>query len=281
MKKIIRLLICYIIVSTMFMGTSCFAAWWGTPGYEWALSKDLTSIKTQSQLNSDVTLSDYYNVILKYLKMKDVLPSGRVVQNLYVDGIYNGTINGLIKDINSNIGTNVTQLSPQQYRIVSELIEHGKTQIQEYSAYLYRDDLKNLNLYFDLAKYRAAMLLSENSKIEKQYKNNELYNLRNTKYASSLTYGILPMCGSDITRESFLVLMHNLLSNSSSTSDSIIRSFNEAQVLRGYSNSLGLKKNMTYSEMFAFLYRFEIYDFSSSTSKITTQNAVATQSSGE
>ena len=271
MKKNIRLLICLVIVTLMLMDTNCFAAWWGTPGYEWALSKDLTSMKTQAQLNRDVTLSDYYNIILKYLRMKNVAPSGRVVQNLYVDGIYNGTINGLVKDINSNIGTNITSLSPQQYRVVADLIDHGKKQIVDYSAYLYRDDLKNLNLYFDLAKYRAAKLLSENSKIEKQYKNDVLWSLRNTKYAVSIEYGILPMCGSDITRESFLVLMHHLLSNSSATTSSILKSFNDADVLRGvniFYYDPKPKKNMTYSEMFAFLYRFEAYDFSSSTTKI-------------
>jgi len=251
----------------MLMATSCFAAWWGTPGYEWALSNDLTSIKTQSQLNKEVTLSDYYNIILKYLNMKNVYPSGRIVQNLYVDGIYNGTINGLVNDINSYIGANVTELSPQRYRVVEDLINHGKQQIIDYSDFLYRDDLKNLNLYFDLAKYRAATLLSENSKIEKQYKNNVLYSLRNTKYAVSITYGILPMCGSDVTRQSFLVLMHNLLSNSSSTTASIMKSFYDAGVLRGYSDYMydpRLKRALTYTEMFAFLHRFEIYDFSTS-----------------
>ena len=69
------------------------------------------------------------------------------------------------------------------------------------------------------------------------------------------------MCGSDITRESFLVLMHHLLSNTNASADSITKSFNEAGVLIGYDNSLWLKKNIRYSELFAFLYRFEAYDF--------------------
>lgn len=264
MKKIIKLSIYFLIVTMMLLGTNCFAAWWGTPGYEWALSKDLTSIKTQAQLNKDVTLSDYYNIILKYLKMKNVPASGKVVQNLYVEGIYNGTINGLVNDINSSIGANITQLTPQQYRVVEDLILHGKRQIIDYEAYLYRDDLKNLNLYFDLARYRAATLLSENSKIEKEYKNNVLYSLRNTKYAESISYGILPMCGSDIMRQSFLVLMHNLLSDSTMTTDSILRNFHESGVLQGYNKSIytpGLRENLTYAEMFSFLARFEAYDF--------------------
>lgn len=264
MKKIIRLSIYFIIMTVILMSTSCFAAWWGTPGYEWALSKDLTSIKTQAQLNREVTLSDYYNIILKYLKMKNVYPSGRIVQNLYVDGIYNGTINGLVKDINSYIGSGVSQLSPQRYRVVEDLILHGKKQIVEYSSLLYRDDLKNLDLYFDLARLRAAMLLSENTKIEREYKSSVLYSLRNTKYATSLQYGILPMCGSDVARQSFLVLMHNLLSGHDSSAESILTAFHESGVLIGYSNSIydpKLRRGLTYAEMFAFLARFETYDF--------------------
>lgn len=271
MGKYIRLSICLIIIIAMFMCTNCFGAWWGTPGYEWALSKDLTSVKTQAQLNRDVTLSDYYSIILKYLSMKNVPYTNRMVQGITVEEIYNGALDGLVKDINTFIGADKKELTPQQYRVVCELIDHGKKQMSDYSIHLYRDDLKNLTLYFDLAKYRAATLLTEDKKIERQYKNNELYKLRNTKYAVSLKYGILPICADTISRESFLVLMHNILSGSSSTSDNIIRSFNEAQVLRGYENSLWLKKSMTYSEMFAFLHRFEIYDFSTSSSKITEQ----------
>lgn len=268
MKNYIKLSIYLMIIVSMFMCSNCFGVWWGTPGYEWALSKDLTSVKTQAQLNRDVTLSDYYSIILKYLSMKNVPFSNRMVQGITVEEIYNGALDGLVKDINSFISTD-KELTPQQYRVVCELIDHGKKQMSDHSVHLYRDDLKNLTLYFDLAKYRAATLLTESKKIERQYKNDELYKLRNTKYAVSLKYGILPICADTISRESFLVLMHNILSGSSSTSDNIIRSFNEAQVLRGYENSLWLKKSMTYSEMFAFLHRFEIYDFSTSSSKAT------------
>ena len=279
MKNVTKTLISFIIITIILMSTSCFAAWWGTPGYEWALSNNLTSMKTRNQLNSEVTLSDYYNIILKYLNLKNVQPSGRTVQNIYVEGIYNGAIQGLVNDINSYIGSNVKELTPQQYRVVSDLITHGKNQIVEYSEHLYRDDLKNLNLYFDLARYRAATLLSEKTKIEREYKNTVLYSLRNTKYASSLTYGIMPMCGSDITRQSFLVLMYNLLSSSISSSDAILKSFNDAGVLIGYDNSLWLKKNITYSELFAFLYRFEAYDFNSSSSTSITTATTVTETS--
>ena len=55
--------------------------------------------------------------------------------------------------------------------------------------------------------------------------------------------------------------MHNLLSDTSKPTATIIKSFNDSGVLIGYSDSLWLKKNITYSEMFAFLYRFEAYDF--------------------
>lgn len=262
MKKNIKILFITMLTLFILMGSNCFAAgWWGKPAYDWALSKGLTSIKTQSQLNKDVTLSDYYTIILKYLDMKKVEPKNVMVQNFYVDGLYNGVVEGFVKDVNSRIGTSTTSLTPQEYRRVEELISHGKTTLNEYVDLLPRDDVKSLNLYLDLAKYRAASLLTENSKIEKQYKNNTLYSLRNTKYSSSLKYGIMPMCG-EISRESFLVLMHNLLSDSTSmSSDSIIRSFNDSGVIQGYSDSLWLNKNLQYSDMLTFLYRFEAYDF--------------------
>lgn len=268
MKTNIKILFITMLTFFVLIGSNCFAAgWWGTPGYEWARTKGLTSIKTQSQLSKDVTISDYYTVILKYLSMKKVEPKNVTVQNFYVDGLYNGAVVGLVKNINSRISTSTKSLTPQEYRRVEELISHGKETLNQYAELLPRDDIKNLNLYLDLAKYRAASLLTENSKAEKQYKNNTLYTLRNTKYASSLKYGIMPMCG-EISRKSFLVLMYNLLSDTTSTNeDTIIKSFNDSGVLLGYDDSLWLNKNLQYSDMLTFLYRFEAYDFGSSSSE--------------
>lgn len=273
MKTNIKILFISMLTFFVLIGSNCFAAgWWGTPGYEWARAKGLTSIKTQSQLNRDVTISDYYTVILKYLSMKKVEPKNVTVQNFYVDGLYNGVVEGFVKDVNSNITTSKESLTPQEYRRVEELISHGKETLNQYADLLPRDDIKSLNLYLDLAKYRAASLLTENSKIEKQYKNNTLYTLRNTKYASSLKYGIMPMCG-EISRKSFLVLMYNLLSDSTSTNENtIINNFYEAGVLKGVeenSKALELEKNLQYSDMLAFLYRFEAYDFSTNGSEIS------------
>lgn len=268
MKTNIKILFITMLTFFVLVGSNCFAAgWWGTPGYEWARTKGLTSIKTQSQLNKDVTISDYYTVILKYLSMKRVEPKNVTVQNFYVDGLYNGVVEGLVKDVNSHISKET--LTPQEYRRVDELITRGKSILEQYSDLLPRDDIKNLNLYFDLSRYYAATLLTEKSKVEREYKNNILYSLRKTKYATSLEYGIMPMCG-EISRKSFLVLMHNLLSDSTSTSDdTIINNFYEAGVIEGTSENykkLELEKNLQYSDMLTFLHRFENYDFGSNTS---------------
>ena len=269
MKKNTRLLIIFVITFMLIIGSNCYAAWWGIPGYEWALSRGLTSIKTQSQLNRTVTLSDYYNVILKYLKMKNVEPKNKQIQGLVVEDIYNGTIAGVVKDVNTYIDPNIKKLSPQEYRNLEKLVEHSKEIIEQNSEFLYRDQLKDVYLYLDLAKYRGASLLETDSKIKKEYKNNILYNLRNTKYALSLKYGIMPMCG-EPNRGDFLVLMHNLLSDSSTSETAVVKSFNDAGVLVGYDNDLWLDEDLKYSEMLTFLYRFEAYDFNP-TSKDRTE----------
>lgn len=262
MKKNVFL---YIVICTLFIfiGNVSFAAWWGTPGYQWALSKKLTSIKTQAQLSKNVTLSDYYDIILKYLKLKGVSYKDGVVQEGRVEGLYNGAIEGVMDNINSYIAPTVEKLTPTQYRNVSTLIDHSKTTMSEYSNLLTREDLKNINLYMDLARYRAAMLLSEDTKIEREYKNNVLYSLRNTKYAASLNYGIMPMCG-EMSRGAFLTLMYNLMSDQTADEDTVAKLFNDSGVLLGYDNSLWLTQNLKYSEMLTFLYRFEAFEFSQS-----------------
>ena len=256
----------YIVMCTLFIfiGSNSFAAgWWGTPAYQWALTKKLTSVKTQAQLSKNVTLSDYYDIILKYLKLKNVSYKDEIIQKGRVEGIYNGVIEGILDDINSYIAPSVEELTPTQYRNVATLIDHSKTTMAEYSNLLTRDDLKNINLYMDLAKYRAAMLLSEDSKIEREYKNNVLYSLRNTKYATSLKYGIMPMCG-EMTRGAFLSLMYSLMTDKIADEESVAELFSESGVLLGYDNSLWLNQNIKYSEMLTFLYRFEAFEFNPS-----------------
>lgn len=255
----------YITICTLFIfiGTTSYAAWWGTPGYQWALSKKLTPIKTQAQLSRNVTLSDYYDTILKYLRLKSVTAKKGIVQEGRVEGLYNGAIEGIMDNINSYIGPSVEKLTPTQYRNVATLIEHSKTTMSEHSNILTREDLKNINLYMDLARYRAATLLSEDTKIERGYKNSVLYSLRNTKYAASLNYGIMPMCG-EMSRGAFLTLMYNLMSNQTADEDTVAKLFNDSGVLLGYDNSLWLTQNLKYSEMLTFLYRFEAFDFGQS-----------------
>ncbi len=260
MKK--RLIFVFITVLTLLImiGTSSLAAWWGTPGYEWALARGLTSMKTQSQLTKTVTISDYYEIILKYLNLKGVATKNEIVQNTQVGSFYNGALTGMMNQAASYIDSSVKSVSPQQYKILNEYIENAKRLMVEYSNDLSRDNLKDLNLFLDLVKYRGAMLLSEETKAEEDYKRNILYGLRNTKYAASLSYGIMPICGK-ITRGDFLVLMHNLLSSRELTRDDIIKSFNESGVLLGYYNNLWLDEEIRYSEILTFLYRFESYDF--------------------
>ena len=85
----------------------------------------------------------------------------------------------------------------------------------------------------------------------------------NVKYSEILEYGIEPYFGK-VTRKEFLVLMYSLLSEQKLSENEIIKQYNESGVLVGYENDLMLKKEMTYSEMFTFLYRFEAFEFNPS-----------------
>lgn len=263
MKKnmLLYAIMCTFLIS---IGSVSFAAgWWGLPHYEWALSKNLTSMKTKAQLEQNVTLSDCYDVILKYLKLKKVPYKEEIVQDVTIDGVYNGAIEGMLNEINLYIDSSRKKLTPAQYKNVETLVNHSKNMLSEYSSFLSRDDLKNIKLYMDLAKYRAAMLLSEDTKVEREYKNNVLYSLRNTKYAPSLNYGIMPMCG-DVSRGTFFTLMYNLLSEQPANEEAIIEIFYDSGVLNGYEKdrkSLKLEQSIKYSEMFRFLHQLENFDF--------------------
>lgn len=248
LKKILMLLAVVCTVSS-----TCFAAWWATPGYEWAVSKGLTSVKSQVQLEQTVSHTDLYSTILKYLKLKGVQPSGRTIHHNDDMEYLNNVVAGVFEIVNSY--TSRTSLTPDEYRIVESYIEHGRETFDKYSEYITKNSVKNIDLYLALSNYKAATLIND-----REYREYVLSNLKGVKNAEILNYGIIPYAG-NVTRREFLLLMYSLLSNQPLSDTAIIKEFNDTGVLLGYQSDLMLNKELTYSEMLTFLHRFENFDF--------------------
>jgi len=252
-KKIIVML---LLVVMMLMSTNVFAVWWATPGYEWALANGLTKVKSTSQLNRNVSLTDFYTTIIKYLQLKGVSPRDETIHHEDdMDGIDN-VAKGLFEIINSY--NERESLTLAQYRIVENYVDHGRKTLEdymEYSQYLTKDNLKNIDLYLTLSKYKAAMLIES-----RQDREMILAKLGNVKNAEILHYHMLPYAG-EITRQEFLLVMYDLLSSTELNNEAVISAFSEAGVLIGFESGFELDKKITYSEMLTFLYRFEIFDF--------------------
>ncbi|MBQ8299929.1 MAG: hypothetical protein IJX99_08805 [Clostridia bacterium] len=260
-SKIIKLITVLTIVATMSSST-VFAAWWGTPGYEWAREKRLTTLANNSALNNKVSHANFYSILIKYLQYKNVRPGGNVMQNVGASNSFNKAIDGLVQTVDEYIS--VESLSSQEYKVVATYIEHVDDILESNAALLSRDDLKSVYLYLSLAKYKAATLISEPA-----YKNlvlsnaspTAMFNVGSTKYKELIDYNIKPYYG-DISRKEFLVLMFSLLSEQELSEEEIITQFNEAGVLIGYQDGgLWIENPLTYAEMFTFLRRFEIFDF--------------------
>lgn len=253
-SKFLKRILMLIVALSMFSST-CFAAWWATPGYEWALSKGLTPIKSQASLNQSVSHADLYSTIIKYLNMKGVNPYGRKIH--HYDDMYglNNVIVGVFGLINEY--TSKSSLTPDEYRIVASYIDHGRETFEKYKGLMRRYN-QNVDLYLRLSKYKAATLIND-----REYRAYVLANLGNIRNVEILNYGIIPYVG-NITRMEFLLLMHSLLSEQYIADEEVLKRFNDTGVLLGYQNDLMLEKDLTYAEMLTFLYRFEIYDFNPS-----------------
>lgn len=251
-----KIIVMTLLVVMMLMSTNVFAVWWATPGYEWALSNGLTSVKTTTQLNRNVSLSDFYSTVVKYLKLKGISSVNESIHHEDdMDGIDN-VAKGIFNIVNSYNSRD--KITLQQYRIVENYIEHGRKTLEdykEYSQYLTTENVKNIDLYLALSKYRAAMLIES-----RQDREMILARLGNIKNAEILYYNILPYAG-EITRQEFLLVMYDLLSTNEKNNEAVIADFNEAGVLVGFETGLELDKKITYSEMLTFLYRFEIFEF--------------------
>ena len=250
-SNVLKIILTLTIVVVTFSST-CLAVWWATPGYEWALARGLTSIKSQASLEQKVSHADLYSTIIRYLEMKGIGPSGRNIH--HADDMYgiNNVVAGVFKMVNEYISK--TSLTPNEYRIVASYIDHGRDTFYKYRGLMRRYD-QNIDLYLRLSKYRAAKLIDD-----REYREYVLRNLGYVRNSEILNYGMIPYVG-DITRREFLLVMHSLLSEQSVSDDEIIRRFNDTGVLLGYNNDLMLDKELTYAEMLTFLYRFEIYDF--------------------
>ncbi len=254
----LTLLLCFVVM----VGSVSFAAWWGKPGYEWALTNGLTGVKTDSQLYQTVELDDLYATILKYLSLKGILPrDGKVHHSDKMDGM-DHVAKGLCDIINGY--NDRTSLTIQQFYIVENYVDKGYKLLEDYkgySQYLTREDLKNLESYLRLSKYRAAMLIADRS--DREYALSKLGYIKNSKI---INYGMIPY-STKISRREFLVLMYDLLSKSSYGSDSAINIFYDSGVLIGYDTGLELDKLINYVEMYTFMHRFENFDFDSNSLK--------------
>ena len=253
-KKVIMMLL--LVTMMMLMSTNVFAVWWATPGYEWALANGLTKVKSTSQLNKNVSLSDFYTTAIKYLKLKGISPRNESIHHEdTMEGVDN-VAKGLFEIINSY--NSREELTIQQYYVVENYIEKGRKTLADYvdySQYMTRESLKNIDLYLALSRYKAATLINDRTHRERI-----MSGLGNVKNSEIIRYNMLPYAG-DISRQEFLLVMYDLISADERNNQAVISAFEEADVLRGFETGLELDKKITYSEMLNFLYRFEIFDF--------------------
>lgn len=260
-----------IIASTL--STTVFAAWgWETPGYQWARENRLTSITETSKLHNKVSLDNFYSTLIKYLRLKGVRAKKDVRQNLEAYTTFNKALQGIAAVVDGYIWRE--SLTPQEYREVVNYLNHLATEtkniyvgtIPNNAKYLTRDDLEDLYLYFSLARYKAATLITEPTYrmlVLNNLSPTKEYNVGYVKNKEIIDYNIRPYHG-DISRREFLLLMFSLLSNQNVGDEEIINQFVDGGVLEGYSEyelQLELEKSLTYAEMFTFLRRFEIFDF--------------------
>ena len=251
-----------ILCLVFMMCSMSFAAWWGTPGYEWCLRNGLTGQKTMNQLDREVELDDLYATILKYLSLKQISAKDKRIHHedkmLDMDPVAKG-IAEIINSYNDR-----ESLTIEQFYIVENYANMGYDTLAKYrdlSQYMTREDLKNIDVYFKLAKYKAATLIE--SKAQRDYALSRLGYIKNSKI---IDYNMMPYT-EKITRKEFLLVMNDLLSPKTMSDEKVLESFFNAGVLIGYDTGLELDKKLLYSEMYSFLYRFEIYDFETATEK--------------
>lgn len=253
--KFVKLVVTLGIFVTM-LSTTAFAAWWGTPGYEWARSKGITTLSNNSSLNNTVSHSNFYSILIKYLKYKGYKTKDGIKQDVGSSHSFNKVLDGMNTVVDNYISRD--SLTPAEYREVATYIDHVGATVDKNATLLARDDLKSFHLYLSLARYKAATLIDEYS-----YKSYVLSNMGAVKYKEIIDYNIKPYYA-EITRKEFLVLIFSLLSERNLSADEIINEFYESAVLEGFiedGKEFELEKGLSYAEMFTFMRRLETFDF--------------------
>ena len=212
-KLVKQILILGIILANI--ATVTFAAWWGTPGYEWCFSKGITTIMTQKEMTKKVSQADFYAIVLKYLRYKGVEPGRNVMQTVGDVSSMNSTLLGMMNTIDKYVIKD--SLTALEYRQVMTYMEHAEEIVDKQQNLISRDDIKAFKLYMSLARYKAAKLIDNTV-----YRTQEVAKNSNVKFAEILDYGIKPYYG-NITRKEFLILMFSLLSDQKIPEEDILR----------------------------------------------------------
>jgi hypothetical protein len=110
------------------LATVSFAAWWGTPGYEWSFSKGFTPMMTQKEMNNVVEKEDFYAILLRYLRYKGVDKNRNVRQTLGSTRNINSALVGMMNEVNSYLV--MPALNPSQYRQVITYISHAERTVE-------------------------------------------------------------------------------------------------------------------------------------------------------
>ena len=142
-KLVKQILILGIILANI--ATVTFAAWWGTPGYEWCFSKGITTIMTQKEMTKKVSQADFYAIVLKYLRYKGVEPGRNVMQTVGDVSSMNSTLLGMMNTIDKYVIKD--SLTALEYRQVMTYMEHAEEIVEKQQNLISRDDIKAFKWY--------------------------------------------------------------------------------------------------------------------------------------
>lgn len=244
MKKFVLTIILTIVLSIPVYSSTQ----WYAEGYTWAKDQKIITNKTKTQLLSNISPNDFYNMLFKYFDLVGVInPTDSYFK---LDDYKSDNYILVASERQLTAYMQKEWLTNDEYKKAASLISNARNVLDKNKKYFDDSEITSINYYLNMMEYLL------HSKIYDYEYKLQIYVKKPANADKFIQYKLIPYYG-EITREEFLNLLYyyTVANGSSFSTGLMVGYYKYNNVLLGYDNNLMLTSHLNYAHFVTFLNR--------------------------